>query len=161
MLHEARHRAWANGDMAAYLNVALAQVSGLNAHAFARIRHIHPKEILGQFGAEASMSFLKASTRMGTAGESAPIDPLLHLNVRTCFKLEVALDGVVAKVVAKRSLDIDRMSVMSFDEVAVIAVHGPNEIGQCSAHALGKAAAKGGCLRSKINGKIAYVRQAR
>ncbi|OBX18656.1 hypothetical protein A9995_11955 [Erythrobacter sp. QSSC1-22B] len=160
MLHKARHRAWTDGDMAAYLNVALTEVSGFNAHAFARIRHLHPKEILGQFAAETGVSFFKASTCICSAREPAFIDPLLHLDVCACFKLEVALNGVVTKVIAKRSLNIDRMSVMSFDEVAVIAIHSPNEVGQCSANALGKAATKGSCLRSKINGKIAYVRQA-
>ncbi|WP_230206739.1 hypothetical protein [Novosphingobium sp. Gsoil 351] len=143
------------------MNVALTHLSGFDAHAFTRIRQLHPQEIFGQFGAETGMGFLQARTRMSTAGEPALIDPLLHFDVRACFKLEVALDGVVAKVVAKGSLNVDRMSVMAFDEIAVIAIHSPNEVGQCSAHALGKAAAKGGCLRSKINGKIAYGRQAR
>ena len=71
-----------------------------------------------------------ASTVERAAFEAAAIDPSLDGDMRFRFELEVAFFRVLAVVVLERALDIDRVSVMPLDQVAVVAVHRPHEIGE-------------------------------
>ena len=66
----------------------------------------------------------------GAAFEAARVDPVLDGDMRLGFELEVALFGVLAVVALERALDIDRVRVVALDQVAVVAVHRPHEIGE-------------------------------
>ncbi len=88
-----------------------------------------------------------AATVSGAAFQAALIDPSLDRDVRFRFELEVALPRVLAVVILERALDIDRMSVMPFDQVAVVAVHRPHQIGERGQQAFGQGAAKSSTLR--------------
>ena len=46
------------------------------------------------------------------------------------FELQIAFAGVLAIIVFEGTLDIDRMSVVPFDQVTVVAVHRPHEVGK-------------------------------
>jgi hypothetical protein len=48
--------------------------------------------------------------------------------VRLGFKLQIALVGILAVIVSQGTLYVDRMRVVTFDEIAVIAVHCPDEV---------------------------------
>jgi hypothetical protein len=57
--------------------------------------------------------------------QAAAIDPFLDDDVRFRFALQIALAGVVAIVVLQGALDIDRVCVVPFDQVAVVASSWP------------------------------------
>jgi hypothetical protein len=50
--------------------------------------------------------------------------------MRFGLALKIALPRARAIIILERALDIDRVGVVPFDEIAVIAVHRPDEIGQ-------------------------------
>lgn len=54
---------------------------------------------------------------------ASTIDPALDRDMRSRLKLKIALLGVMAVVALERALDVDRMGLVPFDQVAVIAVH--------------------------------------
>ena len=96
------------------------------------------------------MDFTKRIAGMRAPRDTARIDPLLDCYMGTGFELEVALLRIVAEVVPERPLDIDRMGIMPFDQIAVIAIHGANESGQGRADTGGQAAAK----RRRLGGEF-------
>src|SRR5712675_131526 len=88
------------------------------------------------------MDFANAVAREGASRQTTGVDPSLYLDMRSGLALEVALAGIGAIVVLESSLDIDRVGVVSFDEIAVIAVHRPHEIGERRQQAPRQTAAK-------------------
>jgi len=66
----------------------------------------------------------------GAPAQGTFIDPFLDSDVRPGFELEVALAGIPAVITHEGALDVDRMCVMALDEIAVIAVHRPDQRGQ-------------------------------
>lgn len=46
------------------------------------------------------------------------------------FELQLTLVAVLTEIPCKRPLDVDRMGGVSFDQIAVIAIHRSDEIGQ-------------------------------
>ena len=62
--------------------------------------------------------------------------------MRCGLQLQISFFGIGAVVPFQRALDIDRMGVVSFNEVAVVAIHGAHEIGQCRYHPVRQAAPK-------------------
>ena len=69
-------------------------------------------------------------------------------------ELQIAFAGILAIVVLQGTLDIDRVSVMPFDQVAVVAVHRPHQIGERSQQALGQAPAKSRGFLRQLQGKV-------
>ena len=93
------------------------------------------------------------------AGDRAPlqaaiVNPFLDGDMCFRFELQIALVGIVAIVVLQRALDIDRVSVVPFDQVAVVAVHCAHQIGKRGQQALRQAAAKPGRLLRQLQGKV-------
>jgi hypothetical protein len=74
--------------------------------------------------------------------------------VGPCLKLEIALPRVFAVIAPERPLDIDRVGVVTFDQVAVLAIHRPHEIGQRVAETDRQGAAEAGASRRQIDGKV-------
>ena len=58
------------------------------------------------------------------------VDPFLNGDMRLGFKLKVSFFRIGAVIVPHRAFDVDGMGVMPLDEVAVVAVHRPHEIGK-------------------------------
>ncbi len=58
------------------------------------------------------------------------------------FELQIALADILAVVVFLRPFDINRVRVVPFDEVAVIAVHRPHKVGKRGQQTLGQTTAK-------------------
>lgn len=68
--------------------------------------------------------------------------------MRPGFELKVSLFRIGAVVVSHRAFDVDGMGVVSLDKVAIVAVHGPHEIGERLGGGRGQAAVEsGGGLR--------------
>ena len=67
---------------------------------------------------------------------------------------EVALLGVLTVVALERPLDIDGMDVVAFNQVAVIAVHRPHEIGERGEEAFRERAAQPGAFGRQFQCEI-------
>jgi hypothetical protein len=104
------------------------------------------------------VDFEKAFGRCRPAVQAALVDPFLDLDMRAGLELEIALPGVLAVVLLQGALDIDRMRVVALDEIAVVAIHGPNEGGQSGDDSIGQASAKAGRPRRQIKREVGQVR---
>ena len=91
--------------------------------------------------------------------QAATVDPFLDGDMRFRFELQIALVGILAVVVLQRALDIDRVSVVPFDQVAVVAVHRAHQIGKRGQQALRQATSKPGGLLRQIQGKVCQRRR--
>ena len=90
------------------------------------------------------MQFPDAFRLEGPTIEVAVVDPLLDGNMGLSFELQVSLMRVGAKVVPECPFDIDRMGLVPLDQVAVVAVHRPHEIGERGHDAVRQALAESG-----------------
>ena len=91
----------------------------------------------------------------GRAGaQTTLVDPLLDVDMRFGLELQVALVGVPAIVAFKGALDVDRVRVVSFDQIAVIAVHRTHEIGEGCQKARRQGVPEAGALLRQVERKI-------
>jgi hypothetical protein len=74
--------------------------------------------------------------------------------MRCRLALEVALGGILAVIVLEGALDVDRVGVVSFNKVAVVAVHCPHEIGERGEQAGREAAAEAGGFLGKVEREV-------
>ena len=74
--------------------------------------------------------------------------------MRLRLKLQVALLQIGAVVVPQRPLDVDRVGVVAFDEIRVVAVHRPDQIGQRLPDTGRKAAPEPGRRRGQLKGEV-------
>ena len=151
---EPRHGAGADGDVTTDAHVATAQFSRHDPQALAGVWIFDPQHLLGQQFAKAAVDVAQALGRDRAPAQISFIDPPLHRDMRFGLKLQIALLGVGAVVVLERTLDIDGMGVVPFDEVAVVAIHRPHEISQRGQHAGRQAAAEPGRLDGELDGKV-------
>jgi hypothetical protein len=82
--------------------------------------------------------------------QAALVDPLQDGHVRLGFDLKIALFSVLAVVAPQRPLDVDRVGIVSLDEVRAVAVHRAHEAGERWLDRAGKAAAEPGRLPGEI-----------
>ena len=153
-LQEPRHRSGTDGHVPADDHVAPPQLARRNAEPFLGGRVLDPRQILGQRFAEAAMDFADSRGCERAALQATPIDPRLDGDVRPRFKLQIAFAGVVAVVVVQRPFDIHRVGVVPLDEVGVVAVHGPHQIGQRRQQAGGQRAAQAGGFLGQFERQI-------
>lgn len=81
--------------------------------------------------------------------------------MRPSFELQVTLLGIGAVIVMESALDIDRVRVVAFNQVAVITVHGPDERGQRRRNLIRQAAAECNGARGQIEGEIVQLAPVR
>jgi hypothetical protein len=74
--------------------------------------------------------------------------------MRFGLKLKIALLPVLAVVFFKGAFDIDRMSFVALDEVAVIAIHRANEVRERSPHGLRQTAPEPRGLGGKLDRQV-------
>jgi hypothetical protein len=153
-LQEARHRRSADSDVVADGNVALAQFAGNDLHAFVCCRVFDPEQVPRQRCAEAAVDLADRACGDGASVQAAGIDPLLDGDMRLRFELEVALFGVAAIVAFQRTLDIDWVRVVAFDQVAVVAVHRTHERRKGGQQAFRQRAAETGATLGQFKRKI-------
>ena len=96
---------------------------------------------------------------IASAATARPLRPPLSIqrwtvDMRFGFELEVAFFGVLAVVALEGALDIDRVGVVAFDQVAVVAVHRPHEIGERGQQALRQGAPEAGALLRQLQREI-------
>ena len=92
--------------------------------------------------------------RRGRALETARVNPVLDGDMGPGLELQVALLGVLAVIPFKRALDVDRVGIVPFDQVAVVAVHRPHEAGERGEQTVGQGAAEAGALLPQFEGKL-------
>ena len=88
-----------------------------------------------------------ASAAMARPLRPPRVDPVLDVDMRFGFQLQVAFVGVLAVVALEGPFDVDRVGVVAFDQVAVVAVHRPHEIGERGQQVSGGAPEAGALLR--------------
>src|SRR5258706_6345508 len=121
----------ADRDVSANSDIAIAQFARDDLYLFLGRRVFHPQEIVGQGRAETSMNLADTVGGDSASFQAAIVDPLLDFDMRFSLHLEVALLDVAAAVISlERALDVDRVCIVPFDEIAVVAVHCTNEIRQ-------------------------------
>ena len=140
--------------MPADRDIAVAQCAGDDLDLFFGRRIFDPQQIVGQRLAEAAMDFRDGVRGDGAAFEAAGVDPALDVDMRLGFELEIALFGVLAVVALEGAFDLDRVGVVAFDQVAVVAVHRPHEIGERGQQALGQGAPEAGALLRQLQREI-------
>src|SRR5690606_2554800 len=127
---EAGNGARAHGDQLAHLYIARTQLAGGYLDLLVRLRNFHPQQLFRELLTEPTMNLADALAGGGATGQLSAIHPGLHRDVGAGFALQVALSRIPAVVALQGALDVHRMRVMSFDEVAVVAVHRPDQCGQ-------------------------------
>src|SRR3972149_3370823 len=119
-----------DGDVLANAYITLPQFSGNELQPCAGFRFIHPEQIFRQQLGEVAVNFTNAIHSDGVSLQAALIYPALDADMRSRFKLEVAFADVAAVVVIQRTLTVDWVSIVAFYQVAVVAIHGTDQIGQ-------------------------------
>ena len=151
---EALQRAGADGDVGANLHIPPAQFAGHNLYTLFLLRVLHPQQIVGQQLAKTAMDFTDAVTRYRAPSQSTGVNPLLDGDMRFRFELQIALAGITAIVVFQGTLNVDGMRIVSFNQVAVIAVHCPHKIGERGHQAHRQAPAKPRRLLRQFDRKV-------
>ena len=157
-LQETRHGAWAYGVVPADLDVALAERTGYDANALLRFRLFDPKEVFGKPFAKPPVHVHETLSRHCAAGQPAAVDPFLDLDMGLCFELQVSLVRLGVVVLLEGSLDVDRVGVVSLDQVAVVAVHGTDERRKRRQDTLWQAAAQTRSLHGQFDCEVGQGR---
>ena len=112
------------------------------------------QQIVGQRLAEAAVDLCDRVGSDAAAFEASGVDPALDVDMRFGFQLEVAFFGVLTVVALEGALDLDRVGVVAFDQIAVVAVHRPHEIGERGQQALRQGAPESGALLRQLQREI-------
>ena len=70
------------------------------------------------------------------------------------FELQIAVFGVLTVIALERAFDLDRVGVVAFDQVAVVAIHRPHQVGERGEQALRKGAPESSALLRQLQRKI-------
>ncbi len=144
--------------MPAHLDIMFAQSTRNNRQLFFALRVLDPKQIIRQELAKAPVCFDDAVDRGGAASEAPVINPLLDGNMGPGLKLQIAFSGVCAVVLPEGALYIDGMRIVPFNEIAVVAVHRPDKIGQRCHDATRQAATEAAGRLCQLYGQVAQGR---
>lgn len=98
-------------------NVVLAKLAGYDCDLPACVRVRHNQQFIRQQFAEAPMHLTQRFIGEDFPPDAALIDPMLNNNVSLGFELQISLFRIGTVVVFHRTLDVDRMRVVSFDEI--------------------------------------------
>ena len=74
--------------------------------------------------------------------------------MRLGLELQVSFFRVGAVVIPECPLNIDRMGIVSFDQVAVVAVHRPHQLSQRGQHAARQSVPETGRTPGKFDRKV-------
>src|SRR6516165_3743430 len=117
-----RYRASAHRKLQAPENISLSCFSAHDPEAFFLFGILDPHKVLGQKPAKASVYLEDAVGACNTPMQAASIDALLNGDVRFCFQLKVALVAILTVIILQRSLNIEGVGVVAFDQIAVVTV---------------------------------------
>ena len=115
---EARDRARTDRHEMPDLHVPLAELTGHHSKPFTCLRIFHPQKVVWKQAAETPMDFANTIclSRL-PAVQSAAIDPRLNRYVSLRLVLQIALASIRAIFTSERTFNLDRMSIVSFDQV--------------------------------------------
>jgi hypothetical protein len=130
MLEESRQGRRADGKVIPHLDVAVAQFTRTYFEPLLGRRLSNPQKVVRKVLAKPPVDLAKSFRRDRTTHDAAAVYPALDCDMRRSFELQVPLFRVLAVVVLEGALDVDRVRVVTLDEIAVIAVHRAHEIGK-------------------------------
>ncbi|GLU28936.1 hypothetical protein Brsp01_41690 [Brucella sp. NBRC 12950] len=148
------HRARADGDVPPSFDIAGAQLTRNNGNRLSRLRVVDNEEFWRQQLAETTVEFDHRYGCGRRLHHNVFIDPFLNGNMRFGFKLKIPFLRIGAKIVSHSAFDVYWMSIVSFNEVAIVAVHGPHEIGKSLSNGSRKATSECGRLLRKFKYEI-------
>ena len=109
--------------MLPHSSVTLPELARFYPDPFAGFAVFDPQQIFGQRRAESLVDLTRCRNAETASLQRPPIDPLLYADVRARLELQVARPRIGAVIVIESPRDIDRMRVMSLDQIALIAIH--------------------------------------
>ncbi len=121
------------------------------------MRFGQPKQVIRNEVAEPSVNLAQGLCGQGMTVDSALIDPGLHGNVRLGLKLQMPPFRVRAVVIVAGTLDVDRRGVVTFDQVAVMTIHCPHQIGQRTDDSPWQTVSQPGRSCSQVDGEVAQA----
>ena len=159
---EARHGAGADRHMTSDPHVPRSELARHDAHPLAGVGVVDPEQVVGQPTTKLAMKRLDERRARGGTSEprrrrgfrSTAVEHRLDFDVRPRLELERALCRVRGIVGAKRALDVDRVGVVALDEVAVVAVHRPDEGSDFRAHVRVKLCRQPMRLGRQVDGEV-------
>ena len=151
---KSRYRTRADGKVAAHFDIARAQLSGNDPNSLLRLRVYDEKQVFRQQLAEPAMDLTEALRSECSTSHAAFINPLLNGDMRPGLELQVALAGILAVVLLKGALDVHRVGIVTLDEVGVVTVHRPHQVGEGREQAGRQAAPETSRLLGQFDGEI-------
>ncbi len=88
----------------------------------------------------------------GVPCDAASINPF-YTAMGFDYELQVAFAAILAVVVLHRPFDIDGVRVVPLDEIGVVAVHRPHQVGERAENGGRQAAAEAGGLLGQVESK--------
>ena len=158
LIQETGQGAGADRDVLPDPHIPGPQSSRDHVHPLTAVGIFDPEQRIGQQLTESPVDLADSLRGERTVLQPAAVDPALDRDVCPGFKLEVALFSVCAVVLVQRALDIHRVGVMPLDQVAVVTVHRPHEVGERGEDALGQAAPKPGRMGGELDRQIGEPR---
>ncbi len=114
----------------------------------------HPEQLVRLQLAKTAMNLANPCSSGCASAQSAAINPPLYLDMRFGFELQISFSQIRAVVVLQRSFDVDRMGIVAFDQIAVVAIHRADQIRQRSHNSFGQASPEPGRLGCQLDGQI-------
>jgi hypothetical protein len=104
---------------------------------------------------------MKLDDALGTDGpahgQAAVVDPLLDGHVRLGLDLKVPFIPILAVVVLERTFDVDRVGVVAFNQIRVVAAHGAHEACERYLHRARQAAAEPRRLLGELERQVVQI----
>ena len=141
-LQKTGHGTGTDGNVRPDLHIAPAQLTGNDRDVLIRVQVAHHEERCRQQLTEAPVNLADGLSRDRAPTDATTIDPALDGDMGLGFKLQGAGPCVSAVVILHSPFDIDGMCVVPLDQVGVVTIHRPHEIGECAEQASRQAAAQ-------------------
>ena len=137
-------------------HVAVAQDPRAHHHDPACPQFLDPRQAVRELCVEAAVQ-LDRQRRGRQHGQRVAIDRRLHRDMRCRLALQVASLRIPGIIELQRPFDVDRPSVMTLDQVAVVAVHAADEVADRENRFRRKSSRQGRCLRAELEREVAQV----
>ena len=155
---KAQYSTGAHRDVTTDLHVATTERPRHHRHCVAGLRVVHRQQLRWQQLAEVFVNLPDRFNSHRASRQPALIDPALNGDVSLGFKLQTAFTRIGTVVIPHRPLDVDRVSVVTFNQVRVVTVHGADQIGERLHHTGRQASAESGRCCREFDGQISQGR---
>src|SRR5262245_38547020 len=116
--------------MTTNFDVMVSPFARHNRPSLASLWVLYPTKLLWEKVGEATVDCSDTCSGHLIATKSALVDPALDFDMSFGFQLQIPPFLVVAEIIIQCALNIDRQRIATLDQVAVIAIHRSDKIGQ-------------------------------